>query len=69
MVMYHAGVAAKVTFYLELMPLYNLMMFLAECKMNNLESIEGLSIEMRCSVRQVVHHAGVAAKVAIKMMK
>ena len=30
------------------------------CKMINLESIEGLSIEMRCSLRRVVHHAGVA---------
>ena len=24
---------------------------------------------MRCSVRQVVHHTGVGAKLAIKMMK
>ena len=30
---------------------------------------EGLSTEMRCSVRQVMHHAGVAAKLAIKMLK
>ena len=44
MVMYKAGVAAKVIFYLELMLLYNLMMFVAECKMINLESIEGRTI-------------------------
>ena len=70
--MHHAGVAVKVIFYLEkdlLIPLYSVEMFVAECKMINLESIEELSIEMRCLVRQVVHHAGVAAKVAIKMMK
>ena len=68
MVMYHAGVAAMMISYLE-KELYNLMMFMAKCKMMNFESSEGLSTEIRCSVQQVVHHTGVGAKLAIKMMK
>ena len=72
MVMYKAGVAAKVIFYSEvflLMTLSNLMMSVAECKLINFESFEGLSAEMRCSLREVVHHAGVAVMKDIKMNK
>ena len=58
-IVHHAGVAVKVISYLvkfQMIPLYNFEMFVAECKMISLESFEGLSIEMRCSVRQVVHY-------------
>ena len=70
--MHHAGVAAKVFFYFEkflLLTLSNLMMSVAECKLINFESFEGLSAEMRCSLREVVHHAGVAVMKDIKMNK
>ena len=69
-VMHHAGVAAKVISYLEkflLMTLSNLMMSVAECKLINFKSFEGLSAEMRCSLRELVHHTGVAVMKDIKM--
>ena len=71
-VMHHAGVAAMKTFYMEkylLNNLYILTMSKAECKLINFKSIEELSIEMRSSLRQVVHHAGVAAMMGIMMFK
>ena len=49
--------------------LSNLKMSVAECKLTNFESFEGLSSEMRCSLREVVHHAGVAAMEGIKVNK
>ena len=53
----------------KLVTISNLKMSVVECKLTNFESSEGLSNEMRCSVREVVHHAGVAAMKGIKVNK